>query len=279
MFRVMLAAPRDLEEELQVMREVVLTWSSVHSLSQEVALLPVDYKHDTYPEVRERPQSAVNRQLLDRCDILIAAFWTRLGSPTGTHSSGTVEEVARQIEARKPVMLYFSNRDVPYGHDKEQLASVKEYKRQMEGKSFYHEFHSPDDLHAKLTNDVARLMNEDGYVLSQLQPHRTPEPQVLNVDRDLSDMAKRVLATAANGDGDAEGLILVSRVDQGTGLSAGRKQIVPIVLGRRETEIEATIEELETHGLAADRDGRRQVFYLTKRGYGAADRLPIGLFL
>jgi hypothetical protein len=279
-FTVMLAAPSDLKDELEVMREVALKWSSVHSRSRQVVLLPMDYVHDTYPEVQARPQDTVNRQLLDKCDILIAAFWTRLGSPTGTHSSGTVEEIERQVTAGRPVMLYFSNRLVaPSGLDEEQSVAVKEYKRKMEGKSFYHVFDSPDDLRVKLTDDLARLVNENAYIRAQLQPYRAPGPQVLDTEHDLSEMSKRVLATAARAPDDAEGRVLVSRVDQGTGLSAGRKQIVSIVLGRREAEVEATLEELEMHGLVATQDIKRQVFYLTKRGYDVADGLPDGYSL
>ena len=279
-FTVMLAAPSDLKDELEVMREVVLKWSSVHSRSRQVVLLPMDYVHDTYPEVQARPQDTVNRQLLDKCDILIAAFWTRLGSPTGTHSSGTVEEIERQVAAARPVMLYFSNRLVaPSGLNEEQSVAVKEYKRKMEGKSFFHVFDSPDDLRVKLSDDLARLVNENAHIRAQLQPYRTPEPQVLDADRDLSDMAKRVLATAAHGDGDAEGLVSVSRIELGTCLGAGRKTVVPFVTGRREAEIEGTIDELERHGLVASRDPKRQVFFLTKRGYDAADELPTGFNL
>jgi nucleoside 2-deoxyribosyltransferase len=277
MFPVMLAAPSDLEEELKVMREVVLTWSSVHSRSREVALLPVDYMQDAYPEVRERPQNAVNRQLLDKCDILIAAFWTRLGTPTGTSKSGTVEEIERHVAAGRPAMLYFSNANPTLASiDAGQLEAVRAFKNSMQGQSFYREFVSPNDLRTKLTSDLARLMNENEYVRTQLMPHRAPEPQVMDADHDLSEMSKRVLATAARAPDDEEGRVLVSRFESGTCLSAGRKTIVPSVTGRREAEIEAVIKELEMHGLVSTQDSRRQAFVLTKRGYDVADDLPAG---
>ena len=52
----------------------------------------------------------LNDQLVDRCDILVGMFWTKLGTSTGVAASGTVEEIDRFVAAGKPAMLYFSRR-------------------------------------------------------------------------------------------------------------------------------------------------------------------------
>jgi hypothetical protein len=49
----------------------------------------------------------INRQVLADCDLLVAIFWTRIGSPTGSALSGTVEEIEKHLKAEKPAMLYF----------------------------------------------------------------------------------------------------------------------------------------------------------------------------
>lgn len=41
--------------------------------------------------------------------ILVAVFWTRLGTDTGEYASGTMEEVEEFRAAGKPVLLYFSS--------------------------------------------------------------------------------------------------------------------------------------------------------------------------
>ncbi len=56
----------------------------------------------------DRPQGIINNQVVRNCDMLIGAFWTRLGSPTGVEESGTVEEIKWFLKQQKPVMLYYS---------------------------------------------------------------------------------------------------------------------------------------------------------------------------
>jgi hypothetical protein len=48
--------------------------------------------------------------------LLVGIFWTRIGSPTGEADSGTLEEIERVGNAKKPIMLYFSK--VPIEPDK-----------------------------------------------------------------------------------------------------------------------------------------------------------------
>jgi hypothetical protein len=45
------------------------------------------------PAAGDRPQAIINRQVVDQADILVGAFWTRLGTPAGRALSGTVEEM------------------------------------------------------------------------------------------------------------------------------------------------------------------------------------------
>ncbi len=76
-----------------------------------------------------RPQSAINDQLVDRCDILIGMFWTKLGTPTGVAVSGTVEEIDRFVAAGKLAMLYFSRRKAAKGKvDPKQTAKLQKFK-------------------------------------------------------------------------------------------------------------------------------------------------------
>ena len=108
-YRVMIASPSDVAEERQIIREVVNEWNAVHSSIRLIALLPVGWETHSAPEMGARAQSIINRRLLDSCDLLVGAFWTRIGTPTGESVSGTVEEIARHIGEGKPAMLYFSS--------------------------------------------------------------------------------------------------------------------------------------------------------------------------
>lgn len=62
------------------------------------------------PAHARRPQEIINKQVLRNCDLLIAVFWTRLGTPTGGSTSGTVEEIREHIATGKPAMIYLGIR-------------------------------------------------------------------------------------------------------------------------------------------------------------------------
>ena len=64
-------------------------------------LLPVGWETHATPAMGDRPQAIINKQILAGCDLLVAVFWTRLGSPTGAAASGTVEEIEEHLQRRQ----------------------------------------------------------------------------------------------------------------------------------------------------------------------------------
>lgn len=63
-------------------------------------------------------------QLVDKCDMAVGVFWTRLGTPTDLAASGTVEEIERLGQADKIVMLYFSRAKVDLEADLRELPGL-----------------------------------------------------------------------------------------------------------------------------------------------------------
>jgi hypothetical protein len=105
---VLIASPVDVQEERAVVVDVIHGWNVQHSQELGVVLLPVMWETHSAPETG-RPQGILNRQVVDPCDLAVAIFWHRIGSPTGKAVSGTVEEIERMDEEGRLVMLYFSS--------------------------------------------------------------------------------------------------------------------------------------------------------------------------
>jgi hypothetical protein len=63
--------------------------------------------------VGNRPQAIINAQAVDRADIVVAFFDSRLGTSTGVDVSGTAEEINRAVDMGKPVHVYFSDEPLP----------------------------------------------------------------------------------------------------------------------------------------------------------------------
>lgn len=106
--QVFIASPSDVQDERDAARDVIHDWNSAHSFDIKTVLLPVLWETHATPEMGDRPQGIINKQLVSSCDLLVGVFWTKLGTPTGVAESGTVEEILAVREAGKPVLLYFS---------------------------------------------------------------------------------------------------------------------------------------------------------------------------
>lgn len=128
-FRIAIASPADVEEERAAAVKAIQDWNDLHSADRKTVLLPLRWETHTAPALGERPQENINREVVDRADLLIGIFWTRIGSPTGEFTSGTIEEIDRAGRSGKPVMLYFSQIKVdPSTLDLEQLSALQKFR-------------------------------------------------------------------------------------------------------------------------------------------------------
>src|ERR1017187_10725814 len=127
-YEVLIASPGDAIDERDVVDEVIRDWNSSHKATG-IFLQSLRWELDAVPELGDRAQSIINKQLVDNADFVIALFSARLGTPTGVAVSGTAEEIERLRSVGKHVMVYFSNAPVPRAHDPEQLKLLNEYKR------------------------------------------------------------------------------------------------------------------------------------------------------
>lgn len=132
-YKILVASPGDVEEERQAIPEVISEWNNINSENNGVVLLPVKWETHSAPLMGDRAQGVINNQLVTSCDMAIGVFWTRLGSPTGASESGTAEEIEWFIDNGKPVMLYFSSRDInPSKLDIEQYTALKNFEKKMQ---------------------------------------------------------------------------------------------------------------------------------------------------
>jgi hypothetical protein len=155
--RVFIASPSDMPEERDIAASVITEWNDLNASTDGVVLLPVRWETHSMPEAGIGPQNAINRQLVDSCDILIGMFWTKLGTSTGAAESGTVEEIDRFVETDRPAMLYFSRRPIdPAKIDQAQHARLHEFQAATYQKALAGTFNSLENLKHVLTRDLTR---------------------------------------------------------------------------------------------------------------------------
>ncbi len=122
-FNVLIASPGDVGTERNIARDVVYEWNASHSKARKIVLQPIGWETHSHPSMGGRAQGILNKQILEDADLLIAIFWTRIGTPTGEAPGGSVEELKLHMAAGKPAMVYFS-----YAHASEAQHMDEQYK-------------------------------------------------------------------------------------------------------------------------------------------------------
>lgn len=136
---VLIASPSDVEAERDEVEQAIYEWNRRYSEQLNVILLPRRWENDVVPAYRgSDPQQIINEQIVHKCDILVGVFWTKLGTPTLSHSSGTLEEIDHFIQSQKDVMLYFLEKPVPRSNTNySEMERVDEFKRNYASKGIY----------------------------------------------------------------------------------------------------------------------------------------------
>ena len=159
-YRALIASPSDVVHERKAITEVIHSWNAVNSTSHGIILEPVLWETHATPDMGDRPQAILNKQLVETCDILIGIFWTRLGTHTGKAESGTVEEIGEFRKAGKPVLLYFSSVPVvPESVDLEQYKKLLEFKENCQKEGLVFRYESIGELREQLQRHVTSTVS------------------------------------------------------------------------------------------------------------------------
>lgn len=136
---VLIASPSDVETERDEVEMAIYEWNRRYSEQLNVVLLPRRWENDVAPAYRGNdPQQIINDIIVHKSDILVGIFWTKLGTPTSNHSSGTLEEISQFIQANKDVMLYFLDKSVPRNNTNyAEMERVDEFKKEYSSQGIY----------------------------------------------------------------------------------------------------------------------------------------------
>lgn len=270
----MIASPGDVAVERGLARDIINEWNAIHGESRQMALMPIGWETHSYPSMEDRAQGVLNKQILERADLLVAVFWTRIGTPTGEAASGSVEEIERHIKAGKPAMVYFSSAPIRLDSvDEEQFKALKAFKAGMRG--LYVDYDTPGNFAELFRSQLAKYTYGDFF---KAQPSaRTQTSVAINavlasakktVPR-LSKEAKTLLTEASL---DRNGQILHISVIGGVMIQTNGKQLIHEKYPRSRAQWEGALKELADLNLVRD-TGKGEVYVVTREGYDVAEML------
>ena len=271
---VMIASPMDVQQERHLARETLWNWNYLHSERSQIVLMPVGWETHSAPAMDDRPQGIVNKQVVERCDLLIGVFWSRLGTPTGEADSGTVEEINEHRAKGKPTMLYFSSAPVRLESvDAEEYARLKAFKEQCAAEGLIATYDDAHEFAELLQRHLVRKVYEDEYfavMRGETGAVASPEERVeLSPQQNLSEEARRLLLEAVK---DLRGSILKLRTLDGLTVQTNNTNFVTSRRdGRCEALWDGAVDELVDNDLIADVGYKGEVFRVTRTGYELAD--------
>ena len=219
-------------------------------------------------------QAIINNQVLDKCDLLVGVFWTRIGTATDNYESGTVEEIERHINAGKPTMLYFSSQPVALDTvDLDQIAKLKSFKESCRGRGLYESYDSHADFRTKFYRQLQLKLNEHPLFSSdrgELAENLVEEPRTK-----LPAMSAEARILLKEASLDDHGSILHVRHLGGTDIQTNGKNVIPSGERREIAKWEQALNELVALDLVVERGHKGEFFEVTNLGYQIAEMIAL----
>ena len=158
--KLVLCGPGDVAQEMKIAAKVIEDWNRLHGESRGVVIKHQHWSTDTFPDARETGQGAVNKQIIDKAELLVAIFWSRLGTATAIAASGTVEEIQRGVAEGKFVMIYFSDLESVSAHiDAKQKERLWQFRQSIRKDTSCATFQSRPQFEKIFTTHLALALN------------------------------------------------------------------------------------------------------------------------
>jgi len=272
---IIFASPSDIKQEKKCFRDIIDEWNVINSRQRKTVLKSVDWEYNTYSSLEgQEPQAIINKQILENADLLVGIFWTRIGTPTKDFESGTIEEIKKHMQQKKPVMVFFSDAPViPSSINKDQYDKLLIFKDWCEKSGIISNYDSMDAFIAKFRSQLGIIMNEDQYILN-LIGNDNSEMYLDNSrvgDVYISDDAQELLKEVSL---DYNGQLMSIMTLGGYTVQTNGKSIGTGSNDAREiANINAVIEELEKYDLIRATNQDRELFNITAKGYEVSDKL------
>ena len=143
--QVFVASPGDVTDEREVLESVVAELNRAWAKSLGVRLELLRWETTTRPGIGSDPQAVINSQIGNEYDVFIGILWGRIGTPTSSAESGTMEEFQRahaRWEADPnsvEIMVYFKDEAIkPSEIDGDQNNRVQNFKRSLGNEGVLH---------------------------------------------------------------------------------------------------------------------------------------------
>jgi hypothetical protein len=171
-YKCLIISPGDVQAERKAVVEVFGLWDAHIGETLQCRVEAITWETHSVPDASASPQQVLNRQIVDSADLAIAIFWSRIGTPTETHVSGSAEEIERLLERGARVLVYFNDADIPqHLLQDRQYRDLIAFKERLGKRALVGRYSSVPNLTQQVLLHVTR-------VLVTLQPERLGLPSI-----------------------------------------------------------------------------------------------------
>ena len=206
--RCLISSPSDVPHgDLTIVRNQMNRWNGVYGQTFATAIIPISWGTHAAAEFGQAPQEILNKQLVDRCDMCIAIFATRLGTATRNAESGTAEEIERLADANKYVGVLRSLKppDSVKNINATQLRKLEKYLDKISDKSLVMDYKDDAELVNRIdamvtwavSSDQSRTVTELGHATGMAQSYAEVWPRLESEDR-IRTSSRGQLSTSRN---------------------------------------------------------------------------------
>lgn len=221
--------------------------------------MPLKWETHATAQYGRPAQEDINEHLTDLADMVIGIFWSRLGTPTTEHKSGSVEEITRHSAAGKPVMMYFTEAPIPNSADLDQVKAVRDFRKSAQEKGTLWSFQSREEFRVHFSRHLAIEMERSHFSI-EAQARSIQDQNAIPLSRD----ADSLLRTAA---GSKDGLILRVRAQYLQSIHASGKNYTSENTARDSARWIAVLEELLHRGFIVSLNDKGTTYQVTQAGY------------
>lgn len=271
-YRIMIGSPSDIVEEVNIAKRIILKWSCTNAEVHQMVLLPLHWSDNSYPGVGQHPQKMLDRQLVDKSDMLVCIFGSKIGTATDTSDSGSIEEIEEHIKAGKQVMIFFKRQGDLFHADVEQIKKLQDFRARIQNQAMWCEYEDAGQFNEFFSDKLTLFLNDNW--LKQTKATSTPDEPAIEDKYD--DSEKKVFSRWANNQVDQLFMALHKR--GGLEVHFGHHNGYFFSYGKEIAEYEDFMERLCADGLikVSKTDEKGLNFYsITKKGYDFAQTLPL----
>lgn len=162
--QVLLSSPSDLPPaHRDLIHSTIRSWNTNYSRRFGVLFSPTDWQEGTSPGYGQEPQAFINEQLVASSDMGLVVFTSRLGTPTKTHQSGTVEEIALlHSQGKRVAILRNMTPSSPISTTDaiQQLAALDAYLNSIQDRALYSTYSSNEQLTRIINNTLNNVARD-----------------------------------------------------------------------------------------------------------------------